>query len=96
MVIFLQNLDALDIGGITEAFPSKLLMANTCHLEMKICLVFILKGGSLHALDLSLDLVNFLLKGLIYPPFLCHTVHGQQCSSNTSGHPGQEPGWVFL
>lgn len=92
----MQNLDAFDVGGITEVFPSKLLMASACHLEMKICLVFILKDGSLHALDLSLDLVNFLLEGLIDLPFLCHTVHGQQCSSNTSGHPGQEPGQLFL
>lgn len=68
----MQNLDALDTGGITDVFPSKLLMASACHLEMKICLVFILKGGSLHALDLSLDLVNFLLEGLIDLPFLCH------------------------
>lgn len=59
-------------------------MANACHLGNEnlpeICIKFIWKGGRLHALNLSLDLVNFLLKGLIDLPFFCHAVPGQSAA----------------
>lgn len=38
---------------------------------------------TLYALNVSLDLVNFLSKQFVYLLFHCHTFHGKQHSSNT-------------